>query len=202
MESQVFTSWNRYVARINLFKEYGYDTHAERAFILDAAKPLAGSILEIGSGKGRMSIALAQAGFRFTTIDKDPEQQQFAQMNLEYLGLQKQVTFRIEDCAAMSFTAGSFDKVICVNAIHHLERPFQMIDEVVRVLASRGKIILSEFTPAGFEVVNKVHELEGRSHQVSNVTIDQLADALVRKGFAIKKVNSDFQAVVIAFNLQ
>jgi len=201
VKSQVFANRNKYIERIKLFQEYGYDTQSERHFILESAKPLAGSILEIGTGSGHMAIALAQAGFRFTTIDKDPESLQFAKLNIEYLGFQNQVTFEIENCEKMSFTDGSFDKILCVNALHHLERPFQMVDEVARVLATRGKIVLSEFTDAAMDIVNKIHADEGTSHQVSNVKIDQLSEQLVSKGFAIKKVSSAMQDVVIAFNL-
>jgi ubiquinone/menaquinone biosynthesis C-methylase UbiE len=201
MNSQVFADHNKHAERINLFKQYGYDTQSERAFILAAAQPLAGSILELGTGAGNMTIALAQAGLRFTSIDRDAEAQMRAQSNLKYLRLQDQVTFEIDNLEKLTFTDGSFDKIICVNTIHHLDEPYKVMDEMVRVLATRGKIVLSDFTQAGLEIVNKVHADEGRSHSVSNVGIDSLGEYLVSKNFAIKKVSSTFQDVVIAFRL-
>lgn len=201
MDNTIFENHNTYLERLQTYKKYGYDTMAERQFILQTAQPLAGSILEIGTGKGHMTIALAQTGLRFTTVDSSEEEQNFARQNIEYLGLSGQVTFEIENAEALSFTDGSYDKIISVNTIHHLEAPFAVMDEMARVVATRGRIILSEFTPAGLEIINAVHESEGRAHSVSPVGLTQLGEYLVSKSFAIKKVSSKHQDVVIAYNL-
>jgi ubiquinone/menaquinone biosynthesis C-methylase UbiE len=201
MDSKVFENHNKYLERIKIFKQYGYDVQAERRFILDAAQPLAGSILEVGTGKGHMTIALARAGYLFTSIDKSAEAQEFARMNIEYLGLKDQVNFELEDAEKMSFTDGSFDKIISVNTVHELEHPFCVLDEMVRVIAVRGRIILSDFTPAGFEIVEKIHANENKNHSRGKASLKQATEYLVEKNFAIKKVSSPFQDVVIAYNL-
>jgi cyclopropane fatty-acyl-phospholipid synthase-like methyltransferase len=202
MDNKVFKNHTQYLERLKTYQKYGYDTLKERRFILETAQPLSGSILEIGTGKGHMAIVMAQAGLRFTSVDSSAEEQEFARMNIEYLGLLEQVTFEIEDAAALTFTAGSYDKIISVNTIHHLEAPFVVMDEMVRVLATRGRIILSDFTEAGLEVINAVHESEGHTHSVSAVGLPQVSEYLVSKNFAIKKVSSQFQDVVIAYNLK
>jgi ubiquinone/menaquinone biosynthesis C-methylase UbiE len=201
MENKVFENHTKYLERLKTYQKYGYDTLKERRFILETAQPLSGSILEIGTGKGHMTIVMAQAGLRFTSVDSSAEEQEFARLNIEYLGLLDQVTFEIENAAALTFTDGSYDKIISVNTIHHLEAPYVVMDEMVRVLATRGRIILSEFTPAGFELINAVHASEGKTHAVSNVSLSQLSEYLVSKNCAIKKVSSPFQDVVIAYNL-
>ena len=201
MDSKVFENHNKYVERIKLYQQYGYDIQAERQFILEAAQPLAGSILEIGTGKGYMTVALAQAGHLFTSIDKSAEEQEFARLNIEYLGLGDRVTFEVEDAESMSFTDGSFDKIISVNMVHHLEHPFCVMDEMERVVATRGRIILSEMTPAGFGILDQVHALDGHTHDMGNATLSQVSEYLVEKNFAIKRVSSALHDVVIAYNL-
>ena len=201
VDKEVFDNHKKYVERLEVYKQYGYNTHAERQFILNIAQPLAGSILEVGTGKGHMTVALAQAGLRFTTVDKSEEEQRFARLNIEYLGLQDQVTFEIEDAEHMRFTDGSYDKIISVNIVHHLERPYAVMDEMTRVNATRGRIIISEFTPEGFEIVNAVHAKEGKSHSQGSVTLGDVGEYLVKKGYALKKVRSTFQEVIVAYNL-
>lgn len=40
---------------------------------------------------------------------------------------------------------GSFDLVVCVHALHHIDRPVRAIDEMARVLAPGGRLVLEDF---------------------------------------------------------
>ena len=65
--------------RLELFKKYGYDIPKARNFILSKAKLAKGSsMLEIGTGKGHMTIVLAKKGFRLISIDLDRKAQYIA----------------------------------------------------------------------------------------------------------------------------
>ncbi len=39
----------------------------------------------------------------------------------------------------------SFDLVVCVHALHHIDRPRRAIDEMARVLAPGGRLVLEDF---------------------------------------------------------
>ncbi len=39
----------------------------------------------------------------------------------------------------------SFDLVVCVHALHHIDRPVRAIDEMARVLAPGGRLVLEDF---------------------------------------------------------
>ncbi|MFZ2357476.1 MAG: hypothetical protein WAW67_06630 [Candidatus Omnitrophota bacterium] len=53
-----------YNERLKLFKEYGYDIPKSRKFILTKAKVSGGRILEVGTGRGHMAVALAKNGLK------------------------------------------------------------------------------------------------------------------------------------------
>ena len=59
--------------RVLLYKKKGLDLVKSREFILRKAQPLPGSILELGTGAGHTTVALAKAGYDFVSIDKDKE---------------------------------------------------------------------------------------------------------------------------------
>ena len=55
--------------RLNIFKKYGYDISKARNFILTKAKLTQGRVLEVGTGRGHMAIALARRGVKLVSID-------------------------------------------------------------------------------------------------------------------------------------
>ena len=70
--------------RLKLFKKYGYDIPKARDFILSKAKLTKdSSMLEIGTGKGHMTIVLAKKGFKLVSIDLDRKAQGIAKMHLK-----------------------------------------------------------------------------------------------------------------------
>lgn len=198
VEREVIENGKRFIERANLYKKFGYDIEKERKFILDKAKPLYGNILEIGTGKGYLALELAKQGFKFTSIDISKEDQEFARLNLKYFGLEKYVNFRIENAENLSFGDKSFDIIFLVNVVHHLTNPFRVMDEVIRVVTSGGKIILSDFTKDGFDIVDKVLTSEGRRHEVSKITLTDIKRYLQEKGFITTEASSKFQEILIA----
>ncbi|MDH5187029.1 MAG: class I SAM-dependent methyltransferase [candidate division WOR-3 bacterium] len=190
----------RYSERKALYKSYGYGIDEERVFIVDKAQPLHGDILEAGTGKGHFTLALAKQGYRFTTFDISEEEQRLAKFNLKYFGLEKQVNFKIENAEYLNFKNAGFDIIFSANMLHHLVNPYKVIDEFIRVLSFEGKIVLSDFTREGFEIVDKIHAIEGRVHEVNKTTLCDIENYLLNKEFRIQKSRSRFQEVLIAYH--
>ena len=154
--------------------------------------------MEIGTGKGHFALALAKRGFSFTSIDISEEEQEIAKLNIQYYGLEKQVSFRIEDAVKLSFPDKSFNTIFSINVFHHLEKPQLVLNEISRLLHPVGKVILSDFTAKGFEIINKCHTHEGKVHDRSKHDLNEAKDYFANKGFNIKEFQSETQQVIIA----
>ena len=55
------------------------------------------------------------------------------------------ITFSIEDITALSFSDGSFDKVVAGNVIHLLDNPQTALDELNRVCKDGGMLIIPTY---------------------------------------------------------
>jgi len=198
LDKEVVENHKKYLERKALYKSFGYDVDEERDFILEQAKPLYGRILEAGTGKGHFSLALAKAGHSFVTFDISVEEQRFAKLNIAHFSFEKQVDFRIENGEHTSFSNGSFDVIFSVNVLHHLRNAYQVIDELIRVLSPKGKVILADFIEEGFKVMDKIHGLEGNTHEVGQVGLLDAEAHLIKNGFSVKKIKSMYQCVLVA----
>lgn len=188
----------RYLERKALYKSFGYDVDCERAFILRQAQPVRGRILEAGTGKGHFAIALAKEGYSFISFDISAEEQHVARMNITHAGFEKQVDFRIENGECTSFAEASFDTVFSVNVLHHLQDPYRVINEFVRLTAPGGKLVLADFTSQGFLVMDQIHRLEGGVHAAGVIGLEEAEVCLAAQGFSVKKISSGFQCVLTA----
>lgn len=198
VDEETLANHQRLCASKELRRRAGYDIDTERDFILTKAKPLEGTILEAGTGKGHFTIALALQGYAVTTFDISREEQHFAKLNVRYLGLEHLVNFVLEDGEHLSFADSSFDVVVSVNLLHHLQNPWQVISELVRVLSLRGKILLSDFTEEGFALMDTIHASEGRQHTRGSISLREVGTILSDRGFALDTASSRCQDVLIA----
>jgi len=200
LDREVSDNHKRYLERKALYASFGYDIDKERVFIVDRAQPIYGDILEAGTGKGHFALALAKEGYRFTSFDISEQEQKIARLNLKYFGLGHLVDFCIEDGENLSFKDKSFDIIFSVNTFHHLLNPYKVLDELLRLLSFEGKLVLSDFTKEGMELMDKIHASEGQKHEASKTTLSDIKGHLIGKGFKVGKSNSKFQEVLIAYN--
>lgn len=175
--------------RASLYKEKGLDFAESRELMLKKAHPLRGSILEIGTGTGHATLALAKAGYKFVSIDNDKETLKIAALNLAYVNLLSSVKFYIMDGKSMDFANESFKNIVCVNLFHHIREIDKMLSEIDRVLSADGNVVLADFNKRGMEIVNAVHEQEGRVHENSNVAQDSVYFYFRSLGYEVKDYN-------------
>ena len=188
----------RFLERKNLYKSHGYDIDEERAFIIEKAGPLNGKILEAGMGKGYLTLALAGLGYPLTTFDISEEEQRFARENIKYAGLDHLVDFRIENGEQLSFKDKTFNWVFLVNTIHHLVNPYRVVDELIRVLEPKGKLVLSDFNKRGFDLMDEIHAVEERTHERGNVMLPEILNYLRKRDFIISSHQTQFQEMAVA----
>ena len=198
MDKEVFENHRRYLERVNFYRSNGYDLEKERDFILDKSLPISGKILEIGTGKGNFTLALAKRGFSFISIDISKQEQEIAMLNMQYYSLEKQAIFKIGDAEHLSFPDQSFDTIFSINVFHHLEKPLEVLDEIIRLLRPSGKSVLGDFSDKGLEIINMCHTHEGRELDYFKYSLDEAKDYLVNKGLDVNEFQSEVQRVIIA----
>jgi 2-polyprenyl-3-methyl-5-hydroxy-6-metoxy-1,4-benzoquinol methylase len=198
MENEVIENHQRYLKRVELYSKFGYDIEKERSFIIEKAQPFAGNILEAGTGKGYFTLALALAGYNFFSFDISAEEQRYALLNLKYYELQKQVSFVIANVEYIPCDDVFFDVIFAVNMIHHLSSVRKTCSELIRILSPKGKIILSDFNANGLAILDKIHALDGRKHEVNSGTMTDAKDALIERGLNVEECNNQIQDVLIA----
>ena len=197
--NEVEENHKKYLGRVAFYRSFGYDLEKERDFILDSSLPLAGKILEIGTGKGHFALCLAKRGFSFVSIDISEEEQNIAKLNIRFPGLEKQVDFRIENAERLSFPDRSFDTIFSINVFHHLQKPQDVLFEIIRLLRPGGKIVLSDFNDKGLQIINACHEHEGRKHDYFKRRLDEAKQRFIKEGFEVLEFESKAQRVLVAW---
>ncbi len=198
MDKKVLENHKNYLERVAFYRSHGYDLEKERDFILDQSLPILEEILEIGTGKGHFALALAKRGFNFTSVDISKPEQEIAALNLRYFGLKQQVILKTADAAHLSFPDSSFKTLFSVNVFHHLEQPMLVLAQMARLCQPDGKIVLSDFSAKGLEIINDCHAQEGRQHDYFRHRLSQAREYLLGQGFTINEFQSEVQQVIIA----
>ena len=182
--------------RVRLFKRYGYDIPRARKFILTKAKVPGSIILEVGTGRGHMAVALAKNGLKVVSIDLDRKAQKTAKLNLKSHKLDKSVSLKIMNAERLQYKDGSFDYVISVNFIHHAKNPVKCLKEMIRV--AKNKLIIADLNKRGEKVMEKVHALDGHSHAASKMSLLGVKEYLRKAGLVVKVYRDVCQTVIIA----
>jgi ubiquinone/menaquinone biosynthesis C-methylase UbiE len=182
--------------RLKLFKKYGYDIPRARKFILVKAKIPGGRVLEVGTGKGHMAVALAKYGLKVVSIDLDRKAQNVAKLKLKRLKLDKSVAFRHMNAEKLRYQDNSFDHVISVNFIHHARNPAKCLREMARV--TRDKLIIADLNKRGEKIMAQVQALDGHSHVLSKMALRGVKEYLRKRGLLVKVYRDICQTVIIA----
>src|SRR5690242_14902602 len=113
------------------------DTHAVALSLLEQGdgRPSAGTprrALDLGAGRGELSTSLAARGYDVTAVERYPAQFE-AKVPLVDADLNE----------PFPFVDGSFDAVMAIEILEHLENPRRFLRELARVLKPRGAAIVS-----------------------------------------------------------
>jgi ubiquinone/menaquinone biosynthesis C-methylase UbiE len=180
-------------------KRFGYDFAAGVQFVLDQALPLAGSVLEIGTGKGRFMLALAPHVKKMTTVDISAEEQHCARLNARYAGVKTKIKYVRQDAAHLPWPDETFDAAVTMNAMHHLPHFDQVLAEMQRVLKPGGKLVLADLSPRGFQIMARFHRSEGNIHEQHGCDFRDLQQRLRDRGWTVRLQKGKLQEVLVAW---
>jgi 2-polyprenyl-3-methyl-5-hydroxy-6-metoxy-1,4-benzoquinol methylase len=107
------------------------NTHATVERLL-RARPGGRRVLDVPCGDGAFTRRLLEAGYEVTSADVR-----------DGLKVQGSTFAQADMNAPLPWGEGAFDAVACIDGIEHLERPFDFVSELHRVLAPGGLLLLS-----------------------------------------------------------
>ena len=93
-------------------------------------------VLDVAGGTGALAEALEGRVAEMTVADVSEP------MLANVPGWAQRVVARAEQ---LPFEDGSFDLVTCVRALHHIESPTRALDEMARLAAPGGRVVIEDF---------------------------------------------------------
>ena len=114
------------------------------------------SLLDLGTGTGRMLELFGPEIGRGVGIDLNPEMLGIARANLERAGL-KHCSVRQGDIYNLSLGRDVFDVVIVHQVLHFLEDGGRAVREAARLLRPGGRLLVIDFAPHELEFLREKH---------------------------------------------
>lgn len=115
------------------YLNWGYTFTPELQEVILKKVALGSRVLEVGCGGGHAAAKLAALGYQVTAVDFSSVAVALAKKNYG-----KTVKFALGDACCLSFPANSFDAVVSIELIEHLENVGGHLKEVYRVLKPQG----------------------------------------------------------------
>ncbi|MBM4322151.1 MAG: class I SAM-dependent methyltransferase, partial [Deltaproteobacteria bacterium] len=106
-----------------------------------------GSCLDVGTGPGIFPIFLSKAlpEIQFKAIDLSSVMVDIARKNAIEAGTIEKIDFQVGSAYSLPCDDHSLDLLLCINTLHHLDRPADFFNEVARTLKPEGSFVIVDF---------------------------------------------------------
>ncbi len=112
------------------------------------------TILEVGCGRGYLSLELARKGHDLLGIDLNEEAIRIAyrtMMTDPYISGRGRLEYQVSDFAVWNDPERKFDLVIFNRALHHIPQPRKALEKVQSLLVPNGQVICVEYAYDQFD---------------------------------------------------
>lgn len=184
--------------RTAIHLRHGIDDQAALSFVLEQARPLSGRVLEIGTGKGRFLTELLKHASNVTSVDVSAEEQRYARMNVAWTQPPGRARFVVGDATRLPWRRRTFDYVVSMNTLHHIQDLKVLLHEAVRVTRRNGRIVLADMDEATFIRMAALHRKEGRTHERYVHRMKDASRHLKALGWNTKVATGAGQCVLVA----
>lgn len=154
------------------------DADVERRLADALADAPLGTVLDIGTGTGRMAELFAGTADRIVALDRNLEMLKVARAKLQHLPA-AQIELVQGDFADLPFANASFDTVLLHQVLHFAQEPALVLIEAARVLRDGGRIAIIDFASHDREELRTRHQ-----HARLGFSDRQMAELLREAGFA------------------
>jgi ubiquinone/menaquinone biosynthesis C-methylase UbiE len=148
----------------------------EAAMLRIAGSPKAGTLVDLGTGTGRILSLFAPYAQQAIGIDSSREMLAIARARFEQEG-RRHVQVRLGDIYALPFSDESVDFVTMHQVLHFLDDPSRALMEARRVLSPEGRMLIVDFAPHDME-----HLREQHAHRRLGISNEQMDEWLARAG--------------------
>ena len=114
------------------------------------------TLLDLGTGTGRMLELLGPLAARAVGVDQSPQMLALARARIERAGL-RHVQLRQGDIYAAPVEPDGYDLVVMHQVLHYLDDPLRAIREAARALRAGGRLLIVDFAPHEEETLRAVH---------------------------------------------
>ncbi|CAG0995523.1 MAG: metalloregulator ArsR/SmtB family transcription factor [Rhizobiaceae bacterium] len=142
------------------------------------------TMLDLGTGTGRILEIFSPLYRRGIGIDMSREMLAVARANLERAGITN-AQVRQGDIYAPPVERDAFDLVTVHQVLHYLDEPQAAIREAARLLRPAGRLVIVDFAPHGLEFLRDEH-----AHQRLGFSDRQIADWFAEAGLDLEETQS------------
>jgi ubiquinone/menaquinone biosynthesis C-methylase UbiE/DNA-binding transcriptional ArsR family regulator len=139
------------------------------------------SLLDLGTGTGRMLDILSPLYQHALGIDMSREMLTIARANLDRAGI-SHAQVRQGDILAPPVERGQFDLVTIHQVLHYLEQPGLAVAEAARLLRPAGRLLVVDFAPHELEFLREAH-----AHVRLGFSDRQIADWFEEAGLDLER---------------
>ncbi len=141
-------------------------------------------VLDLGSGRGGLSVMLAIRGAKVTALDLRKRNCRILRLRASRYGLKVKAVRAVGE--ALPFASGVFDLVICKDVTEHCRNPDRLLEEIARVLTGGGRAYVTFINR--FAWIDPHYKLPG-----INLLPRSLAEAAIRLAGRAKPNIRDLQ---------
>lgn len=153
----------------NLLRTLHVPEAAVEAAVLEALDGrVVETLVDLGTGTGRMLEVLAPAYRRGVGVDSSREMLTVARARLAEAGLGK-AEVRLGDIAALEPGIGPADVIVVHQVLHYFDDPGRMLAQARRLLRPGGDILIVDFAPHDLEFLRTEH-----AHRRLGLSRDQM----------------------------